>query len=61
MIVICIICPDKQAVSTELIEGIIESYLGSELDREIRCNILDVNISKQKEECYVDMSIDIIE
>ena len=44
-----------------LIAGIIESYLGSELDREIRCNILDVNISKQKEECYVDMSIDIIE
>jgi len=44
-----------------MIAGIIESYLGSELDREIRCNILDVNISKQKEECYVDMSIDIIE
>ena len=44
-----------------MIAGILESYLGSELDREIRCNILDVNISKQKEECYVDMSIDIIE
>ncbi len=44
-----------------MIAGIIESYLGSELDREIRCDILDVNISKKKEECYVDMSIDIIE
>lgn len=44
-----------------MIAGIIENYLGSELNREIRCKILDVNISKQKEECYVDMSIDIIE
>jgi len=44
-----------------MIAGIIENYLGSELDREIRCNILDVNISKKKEECYVDISIDIIE
>ena len=42
-----------------MIAGIIETYLGDELDRNVTSNIIDIHVSDKKEESYVDISIEI--
>lgn len=42
-----------------MIAGIIETYLGGELNRNVNSNIIDIHISDKKEESYVDISIEI--
>jgi len=42
-----------------MIAGIIENYLGKELNRKVNCEILKINVSDNKEKSYVDLSINI--
>jgi hypothetical protein len=42
-----------------MIAGIIENYLGKELNREVICEILEIKVSDNKEKSYVDLSINI--
>ena len=42
-----------------MIAGIIETYLGEELNRNITCKIIDISVSSNKEDSYVDLSINI--
>ena len=42
-----------------MIAGIIEAYLGEEMNRKVTCKILDVNPSENIVESYVDLSISI--
>lgn len=42
-----------------MIAGIIETYLGEELNRDITCKIIDISVSIDKVNYYVDMSISI--
>ena len=43
-----------------MIAGIIESYLGEELQRNVNCEIKNINMSDETENSYVDISIHII-
>jgi hypothetical protein len=42
-----------------MIAGIIEAYLSEEMNRNVTCKILNINISENKENSYVDLSITI--
>ncbi len=42
-----------------MIAGIIETYLGEELNRDITCRIIDISVSIDKVNFFVDMSISI--
>lgn len=42
-----------------MIAGIIEVYLGEELERKVNCEIINTNISEKKDESYVEMFIEI--
>jgi DNA-binding transcriptional regulator GbsR (MarR family) len=40
-----------------MIAGIIEVYLGKELERKVTCDIMKIKVSSNKEDSYVDMAI----
>ena len=42
-----------------MIAGIIETYLGEEMERTVTCEILQINLSDNKDDSYVDLSISI--
>jgi len=42
-----------------MVAGIIETYLGEELNRYINCEIINISVADSKENSYVDMSITI--
>jgi hypothetical protein len=42
-----------------MIAGIIENYLGKELNRKVTCRIHEINVSNNKENSYVDLSINV--
>ena len=42
-----------------MIAGIIEAYLGEEMNRKVTCEILEINPSEKMEDSYVDLSISI--
>lgn len=42
-----------------MIAGIIEAYLGEEMDRKVTCEILDIKPSDIMEDSYVDLSVSI--